>query len=386
MDTPIPFQMPSDASEPAEPALPEASHPTEMPVPVDAPAPTPPVGDIWGDERPEDPWGAGPSPKVEEPRRRGRLRRRRSAAEAIEAAPDGGSVTDAAEEAREADSGVRALRPLPTPASPGPRRSLMEAVRLRPWLLALCVVAFTGAGIVAGLARTPVYTAEARSAVSRIDVTTQSLPGFAAGVQSLAVAYSRIIGAQQVTDATAAALGEDPDVVGARLDAAPIPESPLFRVFGTGDSPEQAIATANAASRALRDYVTKLNAQNPDATRLYGRFTAAVAARQKASAALASARASGDPEAVSAAVAALAGANLKVDTLRGLYQQSQQGTANANVIQVITPANTAYSDRRSTLQRLAVTGLVAGVLVGLALCMLLGGRVAGGYVPRHARS
>lgn len=262
----------------------------------------------------------------------------------------------------------------------------MEAVRLRPWLLALCVVAFTGAGVVAGLSRTPVYTAEARSAVSRIDVTTQSLPGFAAGVQSLAVAYSRIIGAQQVIDATAATLGEDPGVVSDRLSAAPIPESPLFRVFGTGTSPEQAIATANAASRALRDYVTKVNAQNPDAARIYGRFTQAVTAKQKAAADLAAARATGDPNAIATATAALAGANLKVDTLRGLYAQAQQGTASANVIQVITPARTAFSDRRSTLQRLAVTGLVAGVLVGLALCMLLGGRVAGGYVPRHARS
>lgn len=328
---------------------------------------------------PEDPWGVGvPVPAQDEPRRRrGLLRRMRGG---------GDAPAETVEVVDGPPAWATAPGPLPPLEPPRGRRSLGEAVRQRPWLLALCMVAFTGAGLVAGIARTPVYTAEARSAVSRIDVSTQSLPGFAAGVQTLAVAYSRIIGAQQVVDDTAARLGETPDAVAPRISASPVPESPLFRVFGTGSSPEQAVATANAASQALRRYVTDVNVRNPDATRIFARFRAASAARERARARVAAARAAGDDAALTRARADLAAAELEVDTLRQLYQQSLQGTASASVIQVITPARTATSDRRPVAQRLALTGLVTGLLVGLALCMLLPGpAVPGGYVPRHAR-
>src|SRR5689334_12701293 len=79
------------------------------------------------------------------------------------------------------------------------RVSAFDAVRRYWWLLiALGAIGAAAAYLVAGEERKPVYTAEARLAVGRIDVSTQSIPGFATASQLLADSYSRAIVATNV--------------------------------------------------------------------------------------------------------------------------------------------------------------------------------------------
>ena len=74
------------------------------------------------------------------------------------------------------------------------RISAFDAVRRYWWLLgALGVIGAALAYVVAREERKPIYTAEARLAVGRIDVSTQSIPGFATASQLLADSYSRAI-------------------------------------------------------------------------------------------------------------------------------------------------------------------------------------------------
>src|SRR5689334_6644056 len=58
----------------------------------------------------------------------------------------------------------------------------------------------------------------------------------------------------------------------ARLSAAPIPQSPVFRVVARAPGPRAAIDLANAASTALIAYVNGINQSSPDTTRLYGKL------------------------------------------------------------------------------------------------------------------
>jgi uncharacterized protein involved in exopolysaccharide biosynthesis len=278
-------------------------------------------------------------------------------------------------------------------SQPRSTRRVIDAIRDRPLLFAAPVVACLLLGLVAGLVRAPVHTAESRLAIARISVSTQALPGFAAGVQDLAVTYSRLATADEVTAEAAELLRVDPADLEGRVTSSPIPQSPLFRIEATGGTADEAIATANAAGEALSGYVSRLNSQNPDSERIYAEFLLAsrdlVDARTRLRVAEERARRSRTPEAARRVVSAraqVAGAALRADSLRDQYRTSIAGTGSGNVIQVVNPARTATSDRADTLRRYAVTGLLLGLVAGTLLVLLwpAGGEQA--YRPLHARS
>jgi len=277
-------------------------------------------------------------------------------------------------------------------AQPRGGRRVVEAIRERPALFLAPVAIGLILGLLAGLVRSPTYTAESRLAIARVSVATQALPGFAAGVQDLAVTYSRLATADDVTREAARLLNTQPQDVRGHITGSPIPKSPLFRLEATGSSADEAIATANATGQALRTYVSELNADNPDSERIYGAFLLAARDRVEAQRAVRAAEAAAvrRPNARSLqrlvnAQSRAAGAALRADSLRDQYSASIAGTGSASILQVVNPASSARSDRGDAIQRLAVLGLLFGLLIGLMLVVLWPSAEPQGYTPLHAR-
>jgi hypothetical protein len=228
--------------------------------------------------------------------------------------------------------------------------------------------------LAAGLLRSPTYTAEARLNVGRVDVQTESIPGFVDSVQSLAASYSRFIDAEGVVNPVASEIGRTPADVSGSISASPIPESPLIRLEATGDSEAGAVKLADATANSLIAYVQVLNRTNEDADRLLTDF-------REASLELGKARAEqrvierdyeqsptpANANALDEAQAEVAQLRLRADTLGRQYQESVQGLGSANVLSVVNPATVSSDDRMSVLQRLAFVALVGGLLAGAAL-------------------
>lgn len=275
---------------------------------------------------------------------------------------------------------------------PPVRRSLVESVRARPRLAIGAAVAVLAAAILAGVLRTPVYTASTRMSVARIDATSSTEAGFQDGIANVANAYARLVDSRGVMTEVANTLNVPETDIAGRVSAAAVPDSPLFDITATADTAEDARVTANAAANALRTYVARLTSTNPDADRLFQDYQVASRQLATARAALASARSRATARRATAqdrdrairAQARVDAAQLRAQAVSELYRQSLSGTASANVIQILNPAGTAASDRRRILVRYAAVGLIAGCLLGLALAMMSPEPRPRTYRPTHA--
>jgi hypothetical protein len=242
----------------------------------------------------------------------------------------------------------------------------------------IAVVLFTAAGIYGARQRAAIYTAEARLAVGRVDTTPGTLATFTGAAQALAAQYSRSVRAVGVVRRAAPKVGLTPDQVAGRVGATPIPQSPVMRLTATGTSAGDAVRLANVTSAALIDYTTALNRSNPDADRLldqYRRTTARVLALRR-DLANARKRHAENPSArtrrrVDSARVDVSVAELQRDTLRATYDATGRTQGSTSLLQVLSPARVASSDRERYVQTLGFVGFAVGVAVGLALAMLL---------------
>jgi uncharacterized protein involved in exopolysaccharide biosynthesis len=254
----------------------------------------------------------------------------------------------------------------------------MYALR-RYWFVVLIVVAlFTAAGVYAARQRSPVYTAETRLAVGRVDTTPGTLATFTGAAQALAAQYSRMVRADGVATRAARRVGVAPEQVAGRVNATPIPQSPVLRLMATGSSAGDAVRLANATAAALSDYTTVLNRSNPDADRLLRKFRQTNARVQTLRHTLDNAvkRHSQSPsprtrQRVDGARVDLSVAQLQLDTLRATYDETGRTQGSTSLLQVLVPARAASSDRGRYVQTLGFVGFAVGVAVGLALAMLL---------------
>lgn len=282
----------------------------------------------------------------------------------------------------------------PQTESPGPRWvprvDALTAAR-RYWRLVVALtVLLTSAGVAAALVQHPIYTAHARLAVGRIDVSAPgAVGGFAFATQALAAQYSRAIDAVAVTRPVARQTGLTAAEVASRLRASPIPQSPVIRVMADGTTPQEAVLLANAASEALVSFTTRLNRSNPDTARLLRQFmnlsrqviglgarVADLHRRQVANP---------DPvkrQRLSKARVDLGVAELEKQTVRTAYSASTTSQASTELLQILTPAETAASDRSKRLQLFGFIGFVVGLALALALATLR----ANAVVRRSLRS
>ncbi|MGH3029515.1 MAG: hypothetical protein ACRDNE_01880 [Gaiellaceae bacterium] len=235
-----------------------------------------------------------------------------------------------------------------------------------------------GCALAISLTRSPTYKAEVRLNAGTLDVETQAIPGFLVASQSLADLYSRTLDAQQVVEPISDRVGLKPETVSSRLSASPIPESSIFVIEASGPSASGAVALANAASDALAAYVATLNRPPGDNRRLLSEFNQAslalaqiISTRNEARTAFDVARTEENQDALQQAVADVQAAKLRLDTLSSLYQESEQADRiSAELVQVVSPATSAWSDRNSVLQRLVILALLAGALAGVAFATI----------------
>jgi uncharacterized protein involved in exopolysaccharide biosynthesis len=283
-----------------------------------------------------------------------------------------------------------AERPVEIFEPPGiepPTRSTLGAAIARYWIVVLAIgLVGAGAGSFMALERDPVYTANVRLAVGPVDVTSPGLPGLVTASQSLAGLYSRTIAAQPIVERVARRADLQPQQVTSRVSASPVPESPVFVVRATGPSERQAVEVANLAADALGRYTRQLNRQRARPGRLLRRYRDAAreldalgARRERARAALADADTASARAHLSDASAAFDAANLRKQTVGVAYRQaSQQGLAASSLVQVLTPALEATSDRRRTVELWGLAGLAAGLALGGVLALALAARRARG--------
>jgi uncharacterized protein involved in exopolysaccharide biosynthesis len=273
-----------------------------------------------------------------------------------------------------------ALQQAPPPPSEQTGSGLLAAMRKYWLLIAVLTVGLGAAGAAAGLTASQTYTAQAELNVGGGDLTSQSIPGYAVGVQSLASAYSRAISADAIITGTATAVHRSPQGVRGALAASPIPESPLILVEATGPTADAAIALANTGSNKLIDYVTARAPQTADATALLRRFRAASTSLASAQRRLATVK--GDlgsakdvTDAQSSrlqdAQAAVDVAQLQTRTLADQYSDASSAGDQKGVVRVLAAAATASSDRHSRTQKFALAGVVAGFVAGCALALAL---------------
>jgi capsular polysaccharide biosynthesis protein len=263
----------------------------------------------------------------------------------------------------------------------GPRRpTVVEAVRRRPLLIVLPVLVLLIGAAAYGLNRTPVYTAEARLSVGRIDLSQPgALNGFAAATPLLATVYSRAVSAAAVIQQVSRDTGVTPLNVRRRLDSTPIPDTSLFTISATGDDRDAAIRMANSASEALKDFVRTTNTSPddnaPTLLRAYRDEQVNVVEASQTSASARERLARSDTAANRAAVAQAAGdlaaAQLRAKSAAAAYSTSVAGTSINPSVTILAPASFAVSDRSSKFQIYCFAALVAGLVLGIALATLV---------------
>ncbi|HXS47681.1 MAG TPA: hypothetical protein VN756_09490 [Solirubrobacterales bacterium] len=274
-------------------------------------------------------------------------------------------------------------------ATPPPTVNVVRAMLWNWWVVLFAVLIVVAVGVAIALVRTPTYTATARLAVGRIDITSPgALSGYAVATQALATGYSRTVTAGAVARPVAAKNDLSVKEVQDSITATPVAESPIFRVDATASSGDRAVALANDSSHALVAYAADLNQNNPDSARLYRQYRTATVLRKIAKQELHTAvEVSGSEPTASAttdvakAQSSFDAADLRVNALGKAYTASVQGQAATQLVQIISPATEATSDRGSVLMILAFIGVVIGLLVGAALATLREGKLRLGEAP-----
>jgi uncharacterized protein involved in exopolysaccharide biosynthesis len=249
---------------------------------------------------------------------------------------------------------------------------VLAALRAHKTVALAILVVVLAAAIVAGVLRPVTYTAQTRLNVGQGTITSQSIPGYATGVQSLASSYSRAIVARSVTEPLGQQLGLPTHVVERRLTASPIPESSVIVVQATGPSEAKAVDLANRGGAQLISYVTQQGSTTRDAEQLLTRFRQATVELVKASDRLDRLRRSGTSRrSIVGAQADVEAARLRSKTLSQSYSQLQEGVSTSSLLQVLTEASGASDDRNAQVERLGVTGLLAGGFLGLCAALAL---------------
>lgn len=259
----------------------------------------------------------------------------------------------------------------PRAAAPATQTSLFDSARAYPQLVLIPLVALCLLAIVIGLLRPTTYTAEARLAVGRINVSTVAAPGVVSASQSLASAYSRAISANAVSKQVEAKLGES----AGEIAASPIPESPVILIEGKADSEEGAVKLANTASLALIKYVNELNSTKGETEELLSEY-------EEVEEEIATLQGSAAPD----DAAKLSALRLRLHSIEAAYRTNLEEATTGNNLRVLTTAQGASNDRKSVLKLLLFAAVVAGLGIGLLLAYRRANRRSGKPVGKKLKA
>jgi uncharacterized protein involved in exopolysaccharide biosynthesis len=255
--------------------------------------------------------------------------------------------------------------------SPGGSPTVGDAAR-RNWALILLAVLVAGAlGVFAGLAREPLYTSTATLSIGRLDLTVQSIPGFAVGGEVVAAGLSRSVTTNAVVDPVARRLGLSPDEIAAHVSASTVPNSPMFTITATGTSSRSAVALANAVSDSMVEY-GRGGGGPAEADRLLTRYRDVTRELARERARLTRLRNALVPDraAISRVRADIDALELRRQTSASLYRESHTQGQYGAIVERVAAARGATSDRSSKLQLFGALGVLAGLFGGLALAVL----------------
>jgi len=240
----------------------------------------------------------------------------------------------------------------------------------------LCALAFAGAGIAAGVARKGTYTAASTLQVGKVNPNSPGFYGFVQSASDLATVFSRAITAAPVLAAVHRRLGLSPSEAAGRLSAAPIPNSPAFRVIATGETASSAIRLADVTSDALIAYEARVNAYNPEKKRLLSEYrtasmSLATATTQASEAAREYTRYPFPAQraTLEQTQATRAAFSLRAQALASSYQLAAQSTT-AGLVSMLTGAVGATNDKSSKMELLCFIGLLGGLVTGCALAVV----------------
>lgn len=285
-------------------------------------------------------------------------------------------------------NGTPALADRPGSPGPGyigqvqPSVGVLQAARRYPLLVVLPALFLMLAGAFIAFQRTPVFTAESRLTVGRINLNAPgALAGYASATQALASQFARSATAAQVLDPVAEDLDIPRERVRKRVSASPIPESPIFTLKATARNEAAAIELANRASDSVVDYARTLNDRDPDSSALLGEYkrTASTLADREARADALKDRFDENPSAELRRSLARARASrnfwrLREQAIEDRYLAATGGEASSRLIEILNRADKATSDRGRWVQILGFAGLVAGALLGLGLATIVANR------------
>lgn len=262
---------------------------------------------------------------------------------------------------------------------PRPARLSLGTTVRRHWRLVLAaVLVLVTVALVIGLKRTPEYTAQAELSVGHAYVDSPAgIPGVIEATKSLASVYSRTASGSAVREGMARRLRADGISTTGTLSATPIPDSPLIRITGEAGSEREAVALANAGAEALTAYVngqvTSDRADDAAVERFEEASTElrqALADRARATGAYRADPTPSNRVVLDRASSAVDVADLRREAIRAEYQASGRSGSNAPTLETFSPAQSATSDRSSTLQILLFIALVGGAAAGVALALL----------------
>jgi hypothetical protein len=257
-----------------------------------------------------------------------------------------------------------------------PRRPTVGDAMRRYWLLILiAIVVFGAMGGYVGHARKPVYQASASLSVGLLDLTTQSVPGFAVGGEVVAGGFSRAVQTDAIVVPVARELGLSANEVRGRISSTPVPDSPIFTVSASGASSADAVRLANVVSRSMVAYGRSRSNSGAAFARMLQQYRAAVRQRNRTRSQVAELRANltRKPGALGKARADLEAQQLRVDSLGDAYRSRASAPGISAVVQPLVNAQGATSDRGHTTQLYGALGALAGGCVGIALAVLLTG-------------
>ncbi|HTX09595.1 MAG TPA: hypothetical protein VME22_13335 [Solirubrobacteraceae bacterium] len=280
---------------------------------------------------------------------------------------------DSAHNGQSRHQGVEALAAPPS----HPNVSLGTALRRYPVLALLPVVILAAAGITLGLRRHPTYTASTVINVGAPDLNSQATPGYVEAEQTLASAYSREVTSQFVYKPVANDLHISEAEVASRLSSSAVPSSPTFTINATGTQPQGAITLAGTATKELNHYINVLDQGETSSTQLLNSYRAAERQADRLSGISGHLQGENNvqPGSVSQAHLQAAKLNAQIALLRAnaLATQYTNGSTMSRgaIIQVLNPATSASSNRRSITERYGIIGAAAGVVLGAALALLV---------------
>jgi capsular polysaccharide biosynthesis protein len=246
----------------------------------------------------------------------------------------------------------------------------LEAAIRHPLLTIVPILLALGAGLVVGLVRDAVYTAEARVSVGRVDVPAYTLQDVVIGNATLAAGYARVVSTPRVIGRASSKTGIPPSEVRGSLSGTPVPGSTLIQIDAEGHSSKEAVGLANAGARALIGYVERVN-HDQGASGLLHQFRKAKLREDRLRRELAALEGSqASDEELEQARVALNAARLRASNLANIYRGANSDPATGSPLRLIAPAATASSDTGSVLQRALLIALAAGLVVGFGLALL----------------